>query len=259
MKVLCCRVMASSATPGSAMIFSPLRRALELKPDYHAAHNNLLFSLQYCTGVTLAALAEMHAEYDRRMRAALSAVAEHEQIRDRGGRLRLGFVSPDLGQHPVGYFLVRVLENLPQIPAPREAAAGAEGSLLPSPVLGRGRAHVLRENTNVSSLENIDPRNRTTHWLASLPRPLSELQAPRCLHHQDPTSGLFLRPPISFMVPVKPKLHDYRMWPRQGLLNVPFFSLWSERLAVAKNGKTFSSVTGPITYFTSRPTSANIS
>ncbi len=27
-------------------------------------------------------------------------------------RLRLGFVSPDLGRHPVGYFLVRVLENL---------------------------------------------------------------------------------------------------------------------------------------------------
>ena len=29
-------------------------------------------------------------------------------------RLRLGFVSPDLGRHPVGFFLVRVLENLSQ-------------------------------------------------------------------------------------------------------------------------------------------------
>jgi len=28
------------------------------------------------------------------------------------GQLRLGFVSPDLCQHPVGRFLVRVLENL---------------------------------------------------------------------------------------------------------------------------------------------------
>ena len=27
-------------------------------------------------------------------------------------RLRLGFVSPDFGRHPVGFFLVRVLENL---------------------------------------------------------------------------------------------------------------------------------------------------
>jgi predicted O-linked N-acetylglucosamine transferase (SPINDLY family) len=27
--------------------------------------------------------------------------------------LRLGFVSPDLGRHPVGYFVVPLLENLP--------------------------------------------------------------------------------------------------------------------------------------------------
>ena len=42
------------------------RRALELKPDYAEAHSNLLFTLQYRTGVTPAALAEAHAEYDRR-------------------------------------------------------------------------------------------------------------------------------------------------------------------------------------------------
>ncbi len=28
------------------------------------------------------------------------------------GELRVGFVSPDLGRHPVGYFLIRVMENL---------------------------------------------------------------------------------------------------------------------------------------------------
>ena len=91
------------------------RRALELKPDYAEAHSNLLLTLQYCTGVTPAALAEAHAEYDRRHAAPLrGAIAQHENVRDRHGRLRLGFVSPDLGRHPVGYFLVRVLENLGQ-------------------------------------------------------------------------------------------------------------------------------------------------
>ena len=92
------------------------RRALELKPDYAEAHSNLLFALQYCTGVTPAALAEAHAEYDRRHAAPLRAChrAACEDVRDRHGRLRLGFVSPDLGRHPVGYFLVRVLENLSQ-------------------------------------------------------------------------------------------------------------------------------------------------
>jgi len=37
----------------------------------------------------------------------------------------LGFVSADLGRHPVGYFLVRVLENLAQLPSP--IRAGSEG------------------------------------------------------------------------------------------------------------------------------------
>jgi predicted O-linked N-acetylglucosamine transferase (SPINDLY family) len=93
------------------------RRALELKPDDVEAHSNLLYTLQYCTGATPAALAEAHAVYDRRHAAPLSgAFAQHDNVRDRHGRLRLGFVSPDLGRHPVGYFLVRVLENLGREP-----------------------------------------------------------------------------------------------------------------------------------------------
>ena len=93
------------------------RRALELKPDYAVAGSNLLFALQYCSGATPAALAEAHAEYDRRHAAPLRPSHERTgrtEVRppDVDGRLRLGFVSADLGRHPVGYFLVRVLENL---------------------------------------------------------------------------------------------------------------------------------------------------
>jgi predicted O-linked N-acetylglucosamine transferase (SPINDLY family) len=91
------------------------RRALELKPEYAEAHSNLLVTLQYCPGVTPAVLLEAHAEYDRQHAASLGGIiAQHENVCGRHGRLRLGFVSPDLGQHPVGYFLVRVLENLGQ-------------------------------------------------------------------------------------------------------------------------------------------------
>ena len=89
------------------------RRALELKPDYALAHDNLLYALQYCAGVTPAALAEAHAEYDRRHAAPLRGDPPRRS-RDRHAPLRVGFVSPDLGRHPVGYFLVRVLENLDQ-------------------------------------------------------------------------------------------------------------------------------------------------
>jgi predicted O-linked N-acetylglucosamine transferase (SPINDLY family) len=89
------------------------RRALELKPQLAEAHSNLLLTLHYCPGVTPAALAEAHAEFDRRHAASLgSEPAKRTSAGDRHDRLRLGFVSPDLVRHPVGYFLVRVLENL---------------------------------------------------------------------------------------------------------------------------------------------------
>ena len=88
------------------------RRALELDPRYTQAHSNLLFALQYCPEAAPAALFQAHAEYDRRHAAPLKAVAKHETASGRRQRSRLGFVSADLGRHPVGYFLVRVLECL---------------------------------------------------------------------------------------------------------------------------------------------------
>jgi predicted O-linked N-acetylglucosamine transferase (SPINDLY family) len=58
-------------------------------------------------------LAEAHARYDRQHAAPLrGAIARHENVDARPGSLRLGFVSPDLGKHPVGYFLVQLLENI---------------------------------------------------------------------------------------------------------------------------------------------------
>ena len=89
------------------------RRALALRPDYVTAHSNLLDTLHYCPEVTPATLAEAHIDFDRVHTAPLYGALAHAQgTRGFRDRLRLGFVSPDLGQHPVGYFLVRVLENL---------------------------------------------------------------------------------------------------------------------------------------------------
>ncbi len=36
----------------------------------------------------------------------------YDGVRDPARRLRVGFVSPDLGRHPVGYFLIGCLEHL---------------------------------------------------------------------------------------------------------------------------------------------------
>jgi predicted O-linked N-acetylglucosamine transferase (SPINDLY family) len=131
--VACCR-RATELLPGYAEAYNNLgnalgiqgqldealiayRRALELKPEYAEAHSNLLYTLHFVGKVTPTELVEAHAEYDRQHAVPLlGATPPRAGIRDRHARLRVGFVSPDLGRHPVGFFLVRVLENLKDQP-----------------------------------------------------------------------------------------------------------------------------------------------
>ena len=87
--------------------------ALRLRPQAAWIHDNLLLSLHYRPGVTSAELARAHADYDRRHAQPLRAQwRPHENDRNPERPLQLGFVSPDLGSHPVARFLVATLENL---------------------------------------------------------------------------------------------------------------------------------------------------
>jgi protein O-GlcNAc transferase len=88
-------------------------RALTIEPGHATTLGNRIACELYRPGPTLEALAELHAEWDRRHAAPLQAAWKPPQNdRDPNRRLRLGFVSSDLGGHPVGYFLVGVLEAL---------------------------------------------------------------------------------------------------------------------------------------------------
>jgi predicted O-linked N-acetylglucosamine transferase (SPINDLY family) len=88
-------------------------RALQLVPDFSNIHNNLLFFLHYREGITLRELAVAHADFERKFGAPLrSTWKPHANVPDPERRLRIGFVSPDLHRHPVGYFLICCLENL---------------------------------------------------------------------------------------------------------------------------------------------------
>jgi protein O-GlcNAc transferase len=94
-------------------------RALELDPHAAAIRSNLLVALQYAPDVTPASLATAHAEYQRRLAAPLRAAwRPHDNPRDAERPLRLGFVSADLGSHPVGYLTIRVLEGLQRLGVP---------------------------------------------------------------------------------------------------------------------------------------------
>lgn len=89
------------------------RRALALRPGYHEAHSNLIFAMNY---VETADPEALRAEAQRYGQAVAQGVAApFTQWRCAAAppaRLRVGFVSGDLREHPVGHFLQAVLEHL---------------------------------------------------------------------------------------------------------------------------------------------------
>jgi predicted O-linked N-acetylglucosamine transferase (SPINDLY family) len=88
-------------------------RAAELMPAEHSFHSNLLLGLNYTPGVTAADLAAAHAEWQERHAVAWKASwRAHENSRDPERTLRLGFVSGDLWEHPVGHLVAPLLEQL---------------------------------------------------------------------------------------------------------------------------------------------------
>ena len=86
------------------------RRTLALQPDYHWAHSNLLFTLQYLPGIDRADLFAEHRRYDEKYARALTDTAmPHRNAPDPNRRLRIGYVSGDLREHSVAFFIEPVL------------------------------------------------------------------------------------------------------------------------------------------------------
>jgi predicted O-linked N-acetylglucosamine transferase (SPINDLY family) len=89
------------------------QRAIELQPTAANIHSAMLGVLSYSEHATLKGLAELHAAFERQHGAHLRALwPAHHNPPDPRRRLRVGFVSADLTNHPVGYFLIPVLEHL---------------------------------------------------------------------------------------------------------------------------------------------------
>jgi predicted O-linked N-acetylglucosamine transferase (SPINDLY family) len=88
------------------------RRALELEPGLAAVHSNLLGMLNSTSGYNSAHRLEEARKYGRMVSRKVSSRFTAWQCEDPPRRLRVGMVSGDLHNHPVGYFLESLLANL---------------------------------------------------------------------------------------------------------------------------------------------------
>ncbi len=86
-----------------------LRRALELQPGYTAAHSSLLFLHNFLPDRDPAATLAEARSFGALVAQKARPFQAFRNVPDPGRRLRIGLVSPDLGAHPVGYFLAGVL------------------------------------------------------------------------------------------------------------------------------------------------------
>jgi predicted O-linked N-acetylglucosamine transferase (SPINDLY family) len=88
------------------------RQALALKPDYAEAHSNLLLTLNYQPDMSSEPLLAEARRYGAMVARGVNPYATWPNVPETGRRLRVGLVSGDLVDHPVGYFLDGVLKAL---------------------------------------------------------------------------------------------------------------------------------------------------
>jgi predicted O-linked N-acetylglucosamine transferase (SPINDLY family) len=87
------------------------RRALQLKPNLHFAHSNMLLAL-HNRPFDPAELFVEHRRWNASHAAGFSAeITSHTNSRDPNRRLKIAYVSPDLRSHPIGRFMLPVLEH----------------------------------------------------------------------------------------------------------------------------------------------------
>ncbi|MCP3717972.1 tetratricopeptide repeat protein [Paraburkholderia sp. CNPSo 3281] len=94
------------------------RRALELAPTQAATRSNLLFCLMHKIDLDAASAFAEFREFSAHQEAPLRARwPKHTNNRNPSRRLKVGFVSGDLVNHPVAYFFLSVLEYLARDPS----------------------------------------------------------------------------------------------------------------------------------------------
>ncbi len=85
------------------------QQALSIRPDFLEAHSNFLKTLNHLGTRSPAECLQAARRFGEQATRRVTRVFQHETMPVSGGPLRVGLVSGDLRQHPVGYFLDNVV------------------------------------------------------------------------------------------------------------------------------------------------------
>jgi protein O-GlcNAc transferase len=89
------------------------RKAIVLNPDDATVHSNYLVTAQFNAAYSQAELLRDSKAFAQRFEAPLrNSWPRHNPPSERGRKLKIGFVSGDLGDHPVGFFLEGLLTHI---------------------------------------------------------------------------------------------------------------------------------------------------
>lgn len=95
-----------------AAALSSFYRAIKIKPDYAAAHSNLLFSLSYTANTTPRAYLNEAVQYGKMVSEKIGSRYMAWLCEPHPQSLRVGMISGDFSNHPVGYFTESLLAQL---------------------------------------------------------------------------------------------------------------------------------------------------
>lgn len=87
------------------------RHAVDLDPASPALHSTLLWALCFKNDLGAVEMVAEHRKFDEKFCRSLRDNTPHENARDAGRRLKIGWVSPDFCRHPSGHFVLPAIRH----------------------------------------------------------------------------------------------------------------------------------------------------